>query len=570
MKKILVFLAALMMILPAVAFASDIPLAGWRSSAYGYQTGSPPSYWINVANDISSKFPGTSPGGIWLVGETDGYPATGTLLYMPSSGSYPNIRFEGGDISEPYLDAFDSAGVKIILQVEPMNANISDLIDIVMNRYKHHTSVIGFGVDNEWYKTCSDGCKATAEEVIFWNNKLHSINPNYILMIKHFDESKLPTGIPSDILVLCDDEDNGNLGTLVSEHEAVADRFPGNPFGAQYGYPSDENIWGGMDDPVFEVGEAVASALSPRAISFFWVDFSIEEIYPPSTWDECASGCDEICTPKTCANYPNQCGTLSDGCGATLDCGCPSGKFCSAGTCVADCVPRNCSYYPGSCGTLSDGCGGSITCNICSSNQTCVGNICQNQSNSCIPATCSSIGASCGSHDDGCGATLDCGTCAISQGGGGGGSYCVLKRCADFSNKCGNFIDGCGGSIQCGCQSGKICVNETCVSNCTPSACSNFVNQCGSLSDGCGATITCGCSNGSLCVDSSCILCSSNKTCGSCDLGLRQCFDLCGNVTLEKCAFENSSSNFWKDAGDFFYVLAGSIWNVIFPWLRIF
>ena len=257
---------------------SGIVLAGWRSSMYGYQQEQSPSYWVDVAKDISSKFPGTTPGGIWLVGETDGN-GPGTILYMPSSGSYPNIKFEGGDASEDYLTVFDEAGIKVILQVEPMDADINTLIDIVMNRYKNHPSVIGFGVDNEWYGTCSDGCKATASEVTSWYNHLHSINPNYILMIKHYEESKLPTGIPTDILIVCDDEENGNLNTLLSEHEVMESRFPNNPFGAQYGYPSDRNIWSGMQDPVKQLGDAIQEILD-KPISLFWVDFSIQQLYP--------------------------------------------------------------------------------------------------------------------------------------------------------------------------------------------------------------------------------------------------------------------------------------------------
>jgi hypothetical protein len=252
-------------------------LAGWRSSMYGYQQEQPPSYWVDVAKDISSKFPGTTPGGIWIVGETDGN-GPGTILYMPSSGSYQNIKFEGGDVSEQYLNAFDSAGLKVILQVEPMDADVNMLIDIVMNQYKHHPSVIGFGVDNEWYGTCRDGCEATASEVTSWYNHLHSINPNYILMIKHYEESKLPTGIPTDILVVCDDEENGNLNTLLSEHEAMANRFSNNPFGAQYGYPSDENIWSSMQDPVKQLGDAIQERVG-KPISLFWVDFSIQQLY---------------------------------------------------------------------------------------------------------------------------------------------------------------------------------------------------------------------------------------------------------------------------------------------------
>jgi hypothetical protein len=255
----------------------SVILAGWRSSIYGYQQEQPPSYWVDVAKDISSKFPGTTPGGIWLVGETDGN-GPGTILYMPSSGSYSNVNFEGDDASEAYLTAFDNAGVKVILQVEPMDADVNTLIDIVMNRYKNHKSVIGFGIDIEWYGTCSDGCKPTASDVTSWYSHLHTINPNYILMIKHFEESKLPTGIPSDILIICDDEENGNLNTLVSEHKAMENRFPNNPFGAQYGYPSDKKIWQGMSDPVKQIGSAIEDAIG-RPISLFWVDFSIQQLY---------------------------------------------------------------------------------------------------------------------------------------------------------------------------------------------------------------------------------------------------------------------------------------------------
>jgi len=45
--------------------------------------------------------------------------------------------------------------------------------------------------------------------------------------------------------------------------------------------------------------------------------------------------CAAICTPKTCSALNFGCGSQSDGCGGTLDCGtCASGKTCSAGVCV--------------------------------------------------------------------------------------------------------------------------------------------------------------------------------------------------------------------------------------------
>ena len=65
----------------------------------------------------------------------------------------------------------------------------------------------------------------------------------------------------------------------MSEHELVEAKFPNNPFGAQYGYPSDENIWGSMSDPIKQLGDAIAQGIG-RPISYFWVDFSIADIYP--------------------------------------------------------------------------------------------------------------------------------------------------------------------------------------------------------------------------------------------------------------------------------------------------
>jgi hypothetical protein len=45
------------------------------------------------------------------------------------------------------------------------------------------------------------------------------------------------------------------------------------------------------------------------------------------------------CVPDTCAGLGYGCGSWSDGCGGTLDCGaCGSGYTCTAGTCVADVV----------------------------------------------------------------------------------------------------------------------------------------------------------------------------------------------------------------------------------------
>ncbi len=56
---------------------------------------------------------------------------------------------------------------------------------------------------------------------------------------------------------------------------------------------------------------------------------------------DCPNGClngacqNQTCTPKTCSQLGKQCGSWSDGCSGTLDCGtCQSGYSCSNGLCA--------------------------------------------------------------------------------------------------------------------------------------------------------------------------------------------------------------------------------------------
>jgi hypothetical protein len=82
---------------------------------------------------------------------------------------------------------------------------------------------------------------------------------------------------------------------------------------------------------------------------------------------KCRAACD--CVPTTCAAAGAMCGSISDGCGHSLDCGnnCPSGSACSGNQCV--CVPK-CSGKQ--CG--SDGCGG--TCGTCPNGGACTAGKC--------------------------------------------------------------------------------------------------------------------------------------------------------------------------------------------------
>lgn len=69
-------------------------------------------------------------------------------------------------------------------------------------------------------------------------------------------------------------------------------------------------------------------------------------------------------------------------------------------------MATSCSAAGANCGTISDGCGGTLDCGSCSG--VCDNGVC------CTPETCISLGKSCGSYSDGCGGTLNCGnTCSV-------------------------------------------------------------------------------------------------------------------------------------------------------------
>jgi hypothetical protein len=102
---------------------------------------------------------------------------------------------------------------------------------------------------------------------------------------------------------------------------------------------------------------------------------------------------------------------------------------CGTGSIVAgadNCPTREelCAARDKNCGTVSDECEGTIECGSCPSEQTCGGGGVANECGSgsgCTPTTCLAQGKNCGSISDGCAAALNCGSCSGSDTCGGGG-----------------------------------------------------------------------------------------------------------------------------------------------------
>ena len=256
--------------------------AGWRSSDYGLQREMPPSYWVDAAERMASKFPDSQPGGIWILGVVLDDGSCHLQFPSPAGGYYPNIDFESADINEEYLDAFDVAGVKIWLQVESGNADIETLIDLVLIRYKHHSSVIGFGIDVEWREPekYHNGRKVTNEEATTWLNRIKSYDPNYKLFLKHWLVEKMPTIRPGGLVFIDDSQDFDSLNDLANSFKQWGSHFYPSGVGFQIGYRRDKNWWVWLEDPFGDIGNALLEDIL-NCVGIYWVDFTILEVFAP-------------------------------------------------------------------------------------------------------------------------------------------------------------------------------------------------------------------------------------------------------------------------------------------------
>ncbi len=271
--------------------SSSVMYAGWRSSDYGYQQQEEPSYWIYVAKEMASKFPGAKSSGIWILGTDNGDGTCGLSFPDPGKGPYQNIEFDNVDRNEKYLKAFDDAGLAIWLQIEPADANVDQLIDLVLDKYSHHSSVIGFGIDVEWLESNNNnpgGRPVTSVEAKRWLDKVKSYNPNYQFFLKHWDVSYMPETHYKDTVFISDSLDHQSLGALVDNFaNEWTSSFADDEVGFQIGYDidndgdgrSDRDWWKLMNDPPKEIGDAIIARI-PNVKGIYWVDFTVKEVFP--------------------------------------------------------------------------------------------------------------------------------------------------------------------------------------------------------------------------------------------------------------------------------------------------
>jgi hypothetical protein len=300
MKKSLVLI--ILLSVSCVRAGSPGLSAGFRGSKiWGYPT----RYWGNVADSLSRSFSApAAPAGVWI---TTFYGDAGDIYAtFPSGGtSIPHVSFTSTDYNENFLLEFDRRGMRIWLQVEPGAASVGDLIDVVLTRYKHHPSVVGFGVDVEWLdaQSSSGGRRVTDAEAAAWETKVRSYDTTYTLFLKHYTENRMPPAYRGDILFVDDSQQFTSLASCVNEFKAWGNSFGSSKVAFQFGYPDDRPWWSALQNPPATIGNALLSAV-PNVAALFWVDFTIAEVFPVATMSVADAG-GMLHRPVLMQNYPN-------------------------------------------------------------------------------------------------------------------------------------------------------------------------------------------------------------------------------------------------------------------------
>ena len=253
--------------------------AGFRYSAYGPDYDPGPEYWVEVGQKMAVRFPNAVPETIWIVGRLHG---EGTLLNFPAQPTSPLIQVSEKDRNERAMHLFDRAGVRVWLQVEPGNAPVEELIHLVLDRYGGHPSVVGVGIDVEWYRSVDqpEGQPVTDAEASAWLAAARSHNPEFRLFLKHWEIGKMPPTVREGLFFIDDSQILPSLNAMVAEFAEWGRAFAPAPVGLQYGYPSDRPWWRHLDDPPGAIGERILAAV-PNATGLYWVDFTVLEIFPP-------------------------------------------------------------------------------------------------------------------------------------------------------------------------------------------------------------------------------------------------------------------------------------------------
>jgi peptidoglycan/xylan/chitin deacetylase (PgdA/CDA1 family) len=232
-KKIIAVVLGVVVIIAVVLVVTQLP---GENPSSGYVVGiwnnaqfsKPAEEWANAAISL-----GGEDGVIDLVvaqAHDNG------LVYLPFPFQNTGFLYSTTttDLVEMYLSEFEAAGLGVILSVQPLEADIKELIGIILSRYGNHDNILGINIDIEWKQSGTPN-HVSNEERNTWLSEMKKYDTNYKLFITYFgDHTYFPSNHP-DIVVLYDGE-HDTQRYLLKEYQELAKHY--SSVGIYTGYSS--------------------------------------------------------------------------------------------------------------------------------------------------------------------------------------------------------------------------------------------------------------------------------------------------------------------------------------------
>jgi lactoylglutathione lyase len=260
---------------------------GLRRSSYGLrQQNRDDAFWLERTKSFAAQFPDSQPLILEIVSNYQDDGSTEIEFPKPAGyerpTEYMTFRRPSPLDHERALAACDAAGVKVILQFEPGNADVGDCFKLARLAFGQHLCVVGLAIDAEWFRTSKSpdktGVPISDAEAQGWMTEVQSFNPDWVLVLKHFEVSHLP-GVyrHPHLWLLTDSQEFHSQQEWLAEMNQWATTFNGGPLGAQYGYPKDRNWWARDSWPPVHLGQELLKRC-PGFRMLLWVDFTADRV----------------------------------------------------------------------------------------------------------------------------------------------------------------------------------------------------------------------------------------------------------------------------------------------------
>jgi hypothetical protein len=260
---------------------------GLRRSSYGLRKfNTNDLWWVDCAKQYASNFPGSQPLILHILSNYQDDGTTQIEFRKPAAyrGSTTNMSFlpRGKLDHERALTTYDQQGVKAILQFEPGSADVGDCFELAQATFGRHPCIIGMAIDGEWFKTKDSkdqtGLPIPDAEAKRWMEQVLQFNPDYLLVLKHFETKNLPpTFRHPHLWLLTDSQEFASKDEWMDDMRKWSSTFRGSPIGSQFGYPKDQKWWVRSEQPPLDLGRMLTKEL-PDFRMLLWVDFTANRV----------------------------------------------------------------------------------------------------------------------------------------------------------------------------------------------------------------------------------------------------------------------------------------------------